>query len=79
MTVPLPEQWTAGCGTLNGHHICRWSEMLAYGDARAAEMKERCAALCDDPPRYNGNDAERAAYCFGCLDRADAIRNMEPK
>jgi hypothetical protein len=52
------------------------AEMRAYGEACARAAIEAAAELCDDPPRYNGDDNERATYVFGAQDCGDRIRAL---
>lgn len=44
-TPELPEQWTVGCGTLNGQKVCRVDDVRAFGAACAAAEREQVQAL----------------------------------
>jgi hypothetical protein len=47
MIHELPEQWTVGCGTLNGQKVCRVDDVRAYGAACYVAALEEAALICE--------------------------------
>lgn len=80
-TAPeLPEQWTVGCGALNGQKVCRVDEVRAYGQrCRAEALKDvstelRAAIELDG----FGCACEPRKQCNTCAARSVLLKVLTP-